>query len=151
MQNQKQKKQSTYWKWNRLNVHENPIILPNVQLISWLIKRMITPTTFITFQIFWILSADKNSGWFSNLFLRYSILKMLQSDCWRSFYPTTWEPYFSQIWDLCWHMANMNFHHKFFKECKKIILGHSGPILPISGKINFFLKNPFSPFLTIFG
>lgn len=58
-------------------------------------------------------------------------LRILQSSWLRTFWLTTQEPEFPQVWDLCRHKANkMNF--KIEKLKKNLIFSHLKPVLPIS-------------------
>ena len=81
-----------------------------------------------------------------------AVLRILQSDWLRTFWPISPEPEFSQIWGLCSLFANhKSFHFRLNakkvndkilqKPWKTLFLAHFGPILPHFGTIRFFSKN----------
>ena len=68
-----------------------------------------------------VSSTCTKSGYFINLFRRLADLKILQSDWTRAFQPISQELDFSQLWNLCWNIANnINFHYRTNLEKKKI-------------------------------
>ena len=65
-----------------------------------------------TFNLCEFFSSCKKSGYFGDFFWRYGWLKILQSDCLRTYWPISQERKFPQIWDLCKNTANnINFHY----------------------------------------
>ena len=80
---------------------------------------------------------------------------ILQSDWLKTFWPTSQEQKFSQIWDLYRNTANkvyfhyrtnsVNINDQIFKQIQKtLFLDHFWSIFPIFGVKKFFLENPYN-------